>query len=183
MKFIQRFGDYAKLTFIHRLEQEMLPGQCAKINGNWYAIAEQRPDEFDILVKTNSSLLSSEEEDDVIEGPLGSGFKNADCKDAVLVAGGTGIGALIQLLKFRSALGLDSYLVHFARSSYGMKELIPSGSCKKYVFWNTTWHHGRPDSPILPLCELPSDSQLFVSGPKSLVAACKSLQFPCNTNF
>lgn len=181
MKFIQRFGDYAKLTFVHHFDQEMLPGQCAKINGNWYAIAEQRSDEFDILVKTDSSLLSSD--DNVIEGPLGPGFKNADCKNAVLVAGGTGIGALIHLLKVRAEQGLDSYLIHFARSSYGMKELIPSGTCKKYVFWNTTWHHGRPDSPILPLCELPPESQVFVSGPKSLVTACKSLQLPCNTNF
>lgn len=181
MKFIQRFGDYAKLTFLQRFEKEMLPGQCAKINDNWYAIASQRNDEFDVIVKKDSSLLSSS--DDVIEGPLGPGFQNFDCQNAVLIAGGTGIGAMLHLLKVRASLGLDSYLVHYARSSFGMKDLIPEGTCKKYVFWNTTWQHGRPDDPTQPLCELPKDSQLFVAGPKSLVTTCKSLKFPCNTNF
>jgi NAD(P)H-flavin reductase len=159
----------------------MTPGQCAKINGSWYAIAEQRDSNFDVFVKNNSSLLSATEY--VIEGPLGPGFKNIDCAEAVLVAGGTGIGALLQLLQYRFEKNLSSYLVHYARSPFNLEELIPASYCKKYVTWNTTLRKERPLTPVLPLVNLPDDSQIFVSGPKSLVDACKSLNFSCNTNF
>jgi NAD(P)H-flavin reductase len=180
MKKILKYGEYSRITFSGGLSQPMTPGQCVKINGNWYAIAEQQDSSFDVFVKKDSSLLLSDEH--AVEGPLGPGFKNIDCQDAVLVAGGTGIGAMLHLLRYRADKGLSSYVVHYVRSSFNVKEMVPASLCKEHVVWNTTWA-GRPSTPVSPLSYLPEGTHIFVAGPKSLVEACKSLQFTCNTNF
>ena len=190
MKTINYVGDFAKVTFHHSLSSQTIPGQCVKVDGKWFAVMDQRDDEFDVLVRKDSSLLKSDKH--IIEGPLGRGFGNLDCKNAILVAGGTGIGVMTYLLKYRTMLGLESYVVHFARSALSVIDVTSYDSCKEYVFWNTVSNGGRPDTPIKPLEEKygtftsyfdPTETQVFVSGPSSLVEACRSLDYMCNTNF
>lgn len=178
------YGSHAVATVPYRLSAKSKPGQCAKINGAWFAITEQREEEFDIVVKSTSPLLEIETAL-LVEGPLGSGFPNATCSHAIIVAGGTGLGAVIHLVKHRFERGLTTDLVYFSRGSLEISEVIPADMCKNLVLWDTM-KNSRPSDPLGSF-EVTSDSQVFVSGPKSLVEACKlsaqTKNLVCNLNY
>lgn len=178
------YGNHAVATVPYSLSAKSKPGQCAKINGAWFAISEQRAEEFDIIVKSSSPLLTADTAL-LVEGPLGSGFPNTGCYHAVLVAGGTGIGALTHLVKFRFERGLSTDLIYFSRGSMEISDVIPANMCKNVVLWDTM-KEGRPEDP-LGLFLFPNDSEVFVSGPKSLVEACKlssqAKNLVCNLNY
>jgi len=177
------YDGHAVLTVPYSLSAKSKPGQCAKINGAWFAIAEQRSQEFDVIVKSTSPLLQLEETL-LVEGPTGPGFQNAACSHAIVVAGGTGLGAVISLLKYRGERGLTSDLIYFSKDMQ-IAQVVPPVYCKNVILWNTV-EKTRPDQPLV-LPEIPKDSQVFVSGPKSLVEACKAAaqvsNLTCNLNF
>jgi NAD(P)H-flavin reductase len=178
------YGSHVLATVPYGLSATSKPGQCVKINGAWFAITEQRDGEFDIIVRSTSPLLEWQTAL-LVEGPIGPGFPNAACCHAVLVAGGTGIGVLIHLIKYRFERGLTTDVVFFSRGSTEISELIPVGMCKNIVV-RDTMKEGRPEDP-LSLLDLPNGSQVFVSGPKSLVDACKlsaqTKNLVCNLNY
>lgn len=178
------YGSHALATVPYGLSATSKPGQCAKINGAWFAITEQRDGEFDIIVRSTSPLLEGQTTL-LVEGPIGPGFPNAACCHAVLIAGGTGIGALIHLIKYRFERGLTTDLVYFSRGSLEISEVIPTDMCKNLVLWDTM-KNSRPSDPLGSF-EVTSDSQVFVSGPKSLVEACtlsaQTKNLVCNLNY
>ena len=162
------FGNYAKLTLPHQHESKFIPGQCAKINGRWFAIAELRNNEFDIIVPHDSSLLSTDNEDIVVDLPQGSGFSNIDIHDAVCIAAGTGLGAVISLVKYRYEKNLKTSVKMYGRriASDSVSDIFPILKSVKLEVWNTT-ELGRPTIESI----LPSDPEIpvFFAGPKGFL--------------
>ena len=162
------FGNYAKLTLPHQHESKFMPGQCAKINGKWFAIAELRNNEFDIIVPHDSHLLSTDNEDIVVDLPQGSGFSNIDTSEAVCLVAGTGLAAVLELVKYRSEKNLKTSVKMFGRHITGdcVVGVFPILRNMKFEAWNTI-ELGRPTIKSI----LPSDpgNPVFFAGPKGFL--------------
>lgn len=168
------FGNYAKLTLPHQHESKFMPGQCAKINGRWFAIAELRNNEFDIIVPHDSPLLSADNEDIVVDLPQGSGFSNIDTPEAVCLVAGTGLGAVLELVKYRSEKNLKTSVQMYGRRITGdcVAGIFPILRNMKFEVWNTT-ELGRPTIESI----LPSDTEVpvFFAGPKGFLDEIRSV--------
>lgn len=183
---IQRFGEYAKVTFRHSFPAEVKHGQVAIINNMRFAIAEDRGDEFDIFVKKNSSLLTLHQEY-TITGPTGDKFyDSSSAQSAIVIAGGTGIGAVCSLIKERRERKLPTQAVFFARGDLKPDEVLGPYASTGVKVWNTL-RLGRPESPLSLVEEIPHGAQVYVAGPMSLVNSTKlvtdTLRLECHTNF
>lgn len=184
-KTVKNIGPFAKITFDHQLSYSM-PGQCVSLDGKMFAIYETTDRGFSILVKNNSYFVENTPE--VISEPTGQGFSAALCKRAIVVAGGTGIGAVMPVIKVRNKYGLSTDIIFYAKDDITSirSDQATIGMCRNVVFWNTTTM-GRPADPLQPLVEKQPDSAIFVAGPKSLVQATEQIaerfNFECHTNF
>lgn len=154
------------------------PGQFFSINDLSYSVAKKDDCTVRFITKKNSRLDGFDEGTYSFVGPLGSGFSNAGAKRALVVAGGTGIGAALYLLDSRSQ-DLESHLIFYSKEE---KPLV--GICKaleinppinSIVEWNTAVS-GRPAGPLDPFVKREHsyyDLHVFVIGPKSLVESCR----------
>lgn len=166
------------------------PGQIFKIDGKYVAVAGHKSGKVSFLVKKGSWLDGFDKEFYECQGPMGDGFKNPDCQKAIVVVGGTGIGAVTRFLDNRP-VGSETHLVFYQKGPSSYSKLVDELEIFPYIntwtLWNTT-KQGRPTKPLDVLL-VRSDwrydfkgSHVFVAGPKSLEVAvreqCKELGVP-----
>ena len=184
-KTVKYIGPFAKVTFEHALSYSM-PGQCVQLDGKMFAIYESIGDKFSIFVNKDSYYVENTPKE--ISEPLGQGFAAVLGKRAIIVAGGTGIGAVVPVIKTRNKYGLSTDVLFYTKGDVTSirADQATIGMCRNVIFWNTT-ELGRPSTPLMPLVERQSESTVFVAGPKSLVTAtaeaAKQFNYPCYTNF
>ena len=184
-RVIKEIGPYVKVTFKHQLAYS-IPGQYVKLDGKFFAIYEVNANDFSILVHKNSHYVENDPKE--ISSPLGEGFTASLCKRAIVVGGGTGIGAVMSVVKNRNRHGLSTDVIFYTKGDISpiRSDQATIGMCRNVVFWDTT-KQGRPSSPLDPLIEKQAESTVFVAGPKSLVtateAAADSYNFDYYTNF
>jgi NAD(P)H-flavin reductase len=182
---IKQIGNYTKVTFDHALAYSM-PGQCVQLDGKYFAIYESLGNTFSILVNKDSHYVNNDPEK--ISDPLGNGFSSTLSKRAIVVAGGTGIGAVVPVIKLRNKYGLSTDVIFYTKGDIGPIRLDQAtiGMCRNVIFWDTSTK-GRPIDPLAPLVDKQGDSVVFVAGPKSLVTAtqevAKNFNYVCFTNF
>ena len=165
------------------------PGQCFMIDGRYMAVASSVGGVMSFVTKKGSWLDSFDKENYEFLGPVGGGFTDPDASNAIIVAGGTGIGAAISLLRYRQDKpDLRTNLIFYQRGGISVRELLErldADYCiDSLVQWNTATE-GRPQNPLDPFFKLNEHEvdtrkyDVFVVGPKSLVEAaskqCKSL--------
>ena len=165
-------------------------GQIFKIDGRYMAVANWRDNRVSFVTKVGSWLDGFDKDTYEFEGPIGNGFKCHDAPKAIVVAGGTGIGAALQLLNSRDP-GFETHLLFYSRSEPCYAKLATvlgtSPRLSTLTQWNTK-AKGRPNKP-LDLLRVRSDwtydfknTHVFVVGPRSLEAAvreqCKELGVP-----
>jgi len=184
-KTVKYIGPFAKVTFDHALSYSM-PGQCVKLDGKMFAIYESIGDKFSIFVHKDSYYVENTPKE--ISEPVGQGFSAVLCKRAIIVAGGTGIGAVVPVIKARNKYGLSTDVLFYTKGDVTPIRVDQAtiGMCRNVIFWNTV-DQGRPSTPLTPLVEKQDESTVFVAGPKSLVTAtaetAKQFNFQCYTNF
>ena len=100
------FGNYCKVTLKTSERKDFVPGQCAKVDKFWYVIAGQSEEGLEFVVNKDTWLTQGGQFD--IEFPLGGGFPHLDDANLHLIAGGTGIGAMIPVLYYRLSRGLQT---------------------------------------------------------------------------
>jgi len=184
-KSVKIMGPFAKVTFTHSLTQ-VIPGQYVLIDGKPFAIYDTSIDEFSIFVHKESYYVDNDPKE--ISEPMGRGFTAALCKRAIVVAGGTGIGAVVPVIRSRNKYGLSTdVLIYTKGDAVSVRaDQATIGMCRNVIFWDTTVK-GRPSDPLTPLVDKQPESCVFVAGPKSLVEATKKVagnfNFICYTNF
>jgi NAD(P)H-flavin reductase len=185
MKIKDTFGDYVRLTVDYALPQKMSPGQCARINDKWFAIAEQRLTDFDIYVKSDSFLLNQDLVCQVT-GPTGPGFSNPYADDAVIVAGGTGLGAVMSLANERKQRGLQTTCFLYMQSDLPEYLQEWSQNFTKFEFYNTK-KTGRNEAVRQHLEYSVTEPTVFAAGPVGLVNSIRiltsELGLTCSTNY
>lgn len=185
MKIKDTFGDYVCLTVDCALPSKMSPGQCAKINDKWFAIAEQRLTDFDVYVKTSSFLLD-ESLVCQVTGPTGPGFSNPYVKDAVVVAGGTGLGAIMTLVNERKQRGLETTCFLYMQTDLPEYLQEWSHDFSIFEFYNTK-KTGRNEAVRRYLESCITEPTVFVAGPVGLVNSIRiltsELGLVCSTNY
>jgi ferredoxin-NADP reductase len=165
----QHDHDFVAVKCAHSCDS--MPGQCVTVDGKYFAIAENDGSVLTLLGKNGGALDVEVGAELNIQGPFGPGFKSIDCEHAVIITGGTGIGACISVLKHRASLGLKTAVVSYARQDHPFTGVLQEhgGVC-----WNTTTS-GRPESPFSPLgvSEFPPGTVVFTAGPRELVESIK----------
>lgn len=183
-KDVKVIGPYAKVTFEHSVAQ-VVPGQCMVLDGKYFAIYDNDHANFSVLVKAGSHLVENSPKE--ITGPAGKGFTSCLHKRAIVVAGGTGIGAIVPVIRARNKYGLSTDIIFYSKGDVTpiRADQATIGMCRNVIFWNTS-ERGRPADPLSPLVDRPHDAAVYVAGPKSLVDgtinASKGLNYICYTN-
>jgi len=166
---INRDEQFVVVKYAHVCQ--IRPGQCVIIDGKYFAIAENNNGVLTVLGRVGGPLdrLVGAEVD--LTGPVGNGFKDVDCEHAVVIAGGSAIGACLSVLDYRNQLGLSSWFVSYAKTRH---PFISRVAATGGVNWNTT--DGRPAFPFDPLGikSFPSGTRVFVAGPNDLVTSVRS---------
>lgn len=165
-------------------------GQVYKIDGKYAAVATWREGKVSFVTKVGSWLDTFDKDSYEFLGPLGDGFKDHECPKAVVIAGGTGIGAAVHLLNARSQ-ELQSHLLFFSRSEPCYSRMVTMMGVSPHLTTLTQWNtrtKGRPSKPLDPLLARNDwerdfqNTHFFVVGPKSLETAvheqCKELGVP-----
>lgn len=182
---VKRVGPYAVVTFDHKLAQTV-PGQFVYIDGKPFAIYDRDAESFSIMVKGDAHLTQSDPVE--IGDPQGTGFPHLLDRHAIVVAGGTGIGAVMSVINARNLCGLSTDAVFYTRGD--ISSLVETQACLTtcgdVVFWDTQ-ERGRPSDPLSPITDIKPNTSIFMVGPKSLTAAIKEqagkLNLSTHTNY
>ena len=163
--------NYRKITLRHTgvFNEPIVPGVCAKVNGRWLAVAGNRQGELDFILPAKHPLHS--EEITEVQFPVGQGFLIGALTSpiAVAVSGGTGIGAIINLVEQRAAHGLQTHVIIYARNVKKEQILDAFPSLRRATIlgcWDTA-AKGRPSTPLAML-SIDNEPIVFFAGPKSL---------------
>jgi len=165
-------------------------GQVFKIDGRYMAVANWRDNRVSFVTKVGSWLDGFNKDSYEFVGPIGDGFKCPDAPKAIVVAGGTGIGAAIHLMNSRKH-DQETHLLFYSRTEPCYSRITTMLGSVPHLTTLTHWNtkaKGRPSKP-LDLLRVRSDwkydfpnTHIFVIGPKSLVDAvreqCKELGVP-----
>lgn len=166
--------NYRKVTLATPtvLNPSFRPGQCARVNGRLLATAGARSGELDFVVRTDSFLFT--ERVVTIQFPTGIGFQYADAKNVFCLAGGTGIGAFIELIAHRNRLKLNTYVQMFGRDvkKDNFVRAFPNLDSPEFGCWDTRFW-GRPhiDTEVIPVFK---DNHVLYAGPDSLLKDLRS---------
>lgn len=180
----KKFGKYVKLTFNTPITYPD-PGQCVTLDGKWFAIYDVGNNNFSVLVKEDSYFVENDPKE--IVGPVGKGFMSPLHKRAIVVAGGTGIGAVMPVIRVRNKYGLSTDIIFYSKGDVSTirADQATIGMCRNVIFWDTL-EKGRPSHPLEPLNDRPQDAAIYVAGPKSLVDATQTaatdINYICYTN-
>ncbi len=166
--------NYKKVTLCHPnfLGENYDPGKCARINGKWLVIAGSRKNEIDVVVQSKS--LEEFESIKEIDYPVGPGYQFLWINPAILVVGGSGLGAAVRILEQRNEGGLKTSTIIYSKgisAELAIKAFPSLKEVNNIIFWDTT-HKGRPKNPLDPI-NPQKDCHVFFAGPKSLHEALK----------
>ena len=166
---IKRDEKFVTVKYAHVCQTR--PGQCVVIDGKYFAIAENNNGVLTVLGRSGGPLDSFIGAEIELTGPVGNGFKDVDCEHAIIVAGGSAIGACLSVLDYRNQLGLDSWFLSYAKTSHPFASRVTAAGG---INWNTTG--GRPAFPLDPLGvkAFPSGTRVFVAGPNDLVTSVRN---------
>jgi len=133
-KLVDRFhsntSDYIILRYkdeeIAELIRNGKPGQCLKIEDNYYAISSVNDDTFDVMTKIDSYI--SNIVSPFIDNQLyGQGFQKLDCENAVVLSIGTGAGLGCFLTEWRKNNGYHhTHFTAFTRGNTPIDQRISS---------------------------------------------------------
>jgi ferredoxin-NADP reductase len=175
-----------------------VPGQCFKVAGLWMTAAAWDDEGIVFLCLDTPLIRDLTAEQLHFSGPIGSGFADVAAGKSLVVAGGTGIAAVMGIVSTRKE-EQETHLAFYSKQD-GMlgaiaRNLGLSAALKtlnSLTEWNTT-NLGRPTGPLDPFLAAiidPVQYQIFVAGPKSLMEAtqkqCQELGVPdknFHTNF
>ena len=161
-------GDYQKVVLTHPEQtRHIIPGACAVVNGRWMAIADFTDSTLTFIVKSSSFFFR--EEIDKVEFPAGKGFPPPVAESAVVIAGGTGVGAVTLLVNQLVSRGINPLIGVCSR---GLDPLIYSKFYPQFAraFFVNTENCSRPKQLLRYLYNGQSSTEVFVAGPKSLVS-------------
>lgn len=172
-KTVKHMGPYTKVTFDHPVPQST-PGQFVYIDGKPFAIYDSDESSCSFLVKGDSYLVENMPKE--ISSPTGGGFPNPLSKHAIAIAGGTGVGAIIPLIRARNKQDLTTSVIIYTRGdiTHIWEDQPCLAMCGDVIMWNTTVR-GRPADPLAPISNIHPGSAIFMVGPKSLTAAIKEV--------
>ena len=192
----RKLGDYRLL----KIKSDIVPrpGQCFKIAGLWMTAATWDNEGITFLCQDTVLIQNLKPEQLQFSGPIGSGFSDVDASKALVVAGGTGIAAVLGIMAGRKK-EQETHLVFYSKQadmlnmvSHGLGITDTFENLNRLTVWNTI-QLGRPVGPLDPFVAGVIDPQqyhVFVAGPSSLMEAargqCQELGVPdCNfhTNF
>lgn len=165
-------GDYLKVTTkvsgMAGVDWEFTPGSCLQVSGRYLAPAERKSDDvFSFVVKDGSFLLK---ESLPHASPVpGTGFKDASSPDTYCLAGGTGLGAFVELVSHRDRLGLKTTVQLFGRhvKKDDLLRAFPRLEASDFGCWDTQfWGRPHVDTEIIPAFK---DNVVLYAGPKSLL--------------
>lgn len=165
------FGNYAKMTLDHPSDGNLIPGQCAKVNGKWLAVSELSQTSLTFVVPKDSPLL--QETSFHIGFPYGPGFTQLDVPEAHCIAAGTGIGAMVSIVSYRLSRGLSTTVQMYGRnvSKDDVIAVFPILDEVDFGCWNTC-HWGRPTMAEVLLT--PPEHPVYFAGPQPLFNDLKS---------
>jgi len=166
---INRDEQFVVVKYAHVCQ--IRPGQCVIIDGKYFAIAENNSGVLTVLGRVGGPLDRFVGAEVDLTGPVGNGFKDVDCEHAVVIAGGSAIGACLSVLDYRNQLGLKTWFVSYAKTRH---PFISRVAVTGGVNWNTA--SGRPAFPFDPLDikSFPSGTRVFVAGPNDLVTSVRN---------
>lgn len=174
-------GKYRKVTVRLILSQDcfpVVPGVCAQIDGNYYAIADSpAAGELTFVVKEGSRIMQMSPRSKV-EVPVGRGFDAPETPDGLVVVGGTGLAAAVSLVTHRRRLDLSTTVVSYGRGmdpDAVLSEFPVLREDKvKFVSWDTErW--GRPPSPMEPVFDVGGRGHhVFFAGPREMLETLRS---------
>lgn len=132
------FGNYCKVTLKTSERKDFIPGQCAKVDKFWYVIAGQSEEGLEFIV--NQGKWLTQQENFNIEFPLGTGFPHIDEPQLHLIAGGTGIGAMIPVIQYRLSRGLPTNFRYCGKNTEEAQllEAFPILNYIDFICWNTS---------------------------------------------
>jgi hypothetical protein len=183
IRLIDRFhceSDYLILRYKSSEMSEKIrngaPGQCLKIEGNYFAISDVSEDTFDVMTKVDS-CISNVVEPTVQDELLGKGFSSLDVDNAIVLTMGTGAGLGCYLTEFRKRKNLNTHFTAFVRGKTPIDQRISSlGN-----LWNTR-EEPRPLTPlytvdIQELHPISSKTKIFPIGNTEFVSRVKKIMF------
>lgn len=159
------FGDYCKVRISTPQWKDTIPGQCAKVDKFWYVIADQTRAGLEFVVNQGKWLTQQENFD--VEFPLGPGFPHLDDYRLHLIAGGTGIGAMIPVITYRLSRGLPTAFRYCGKNvdEASLYECFPILRYVDFSFWNTS--EGVRPSIRHDLLPQDVECKVLFAGPKS----------------
>lgn len=155
------------MTVTYELDAHVHPGQCVVIGGRYFAVAESDGKEVTVLTRHGGPLDVDVGTLVSLEGPTGNGFQNADCENAVVICGGTGIGACISVLDYRQKHGLKTWFIAYSRWPHPFQKKVSDAGGLSWV----TREKDRPSTPLTPFGveSFPPGTQVFFAGTKELL--------------
>ena len=176
--------NYRKVTLRNpgQTVNDFKHGSCAKVNGRWLALAAATEEDMTFLVKSDSFLLT--EPITSVEAPIGAGFSCVESKGLVTcLAGGTGLAAVISLVRERSAARRPVALRLLCRGAEypDVVAAFPFLRGVDFGCWDTSFL-GRP--PLERVVDQVT-SRVAFAGPKELLEGFRSMspQVPVDLNY
>jgi ferredoxin-NADP reductase len=160
------------MTVSYALDSEVKPGQCVVIGGRYFAVAESSDGEVTVLTRHGGPLDVDVGSDVDLSGPVGNGFPNVDCENAVVICGGTGVGACISVLDYRRRAGLHTWFVAYSRWPHPFQKNVEDAGGISWI----TRESDRPATPLTPfgVDKFPVGTQVFFAGTKELLESIRS---------
>lgn len=170
------------MTVTYELPFDVKPGQCVVIGGRYFAVAESNGSEATVLTRHGGPLDVDVGSEVDLSGPMGSGFPNIDCENAVIVCGGTGIGACVSVLNYRRRRGLQTWFVAYSRWKHPFQNQVNEAGGISWV----TREQDRPKTPFTPFGveSFPQGTQVFFAGTLELLESIRQRveQFGISSN-
>lgn len=178
-------GNYRKIILTHSLQSiDSSPGTCCIINDRWLAVAEITSQTLSFVTKGDSFLVR--EPVSTFEFPAGKGFSSHTPQHALVIAAGTGIGAISRIVHDRTLKSLSTKVLILGREF--SQELVWENfpQFRSATIWDTV-KLGRPEHILSNFYDSTHSTEIYVAGPKSLVESIRfdaqSYSAICHTNF
>ena len=194
--FNRKVGDHRMLKV--KTDIIPVPGQCFKVAGLWMTAAAWDDEGITFLCLDTPFIRNLKAEQLHFSGPIGSGFTDVVTSKSLVVAGGTGIAAVMSIVSTRKE-EQETHLAFYSKQDGLLTTIVKNlglgdtlKTLNSLTEWNTT-SLGRPTGPLDPFLAAiidPVQYKIFVAGPKSLMEAtqkqCQELGVPdknFHTNF
>ena len=149
-------------------------GQVYIIDGRYMAAASYQDGKVFFVGKAGTWFDGFDKEEYQFEGPLGKGFTEPDQPKAVVIAGGTGIGAAISLLQHRGP-DKETHLLFYRSHPGSLSEILKElgeAPCTTSREWENV-QFKNPLDPVLTSLDDPSTYHYYLVGSPEMLDAVK----------